>query len=551
MHNTPQEGFYFLPLGGADDIGMNMYAYGANDKWIVVDAGYGFLGDEYKGMDMCYVSPDFLVERKENIEGLFITHGHEDHMGAIAHILDALHCKVYATPFVAELMKERLEEFGLALKAEIEEVAEGSTIQTETFEVEYISLAHSVPESCGLFIQTPHGNIFHATDWRFDDGRLDMIKTDYEALKKIAQKKVTLFVCDSTNIFVDHQQPSEFQIRQNLLKLVPTIKGGLVATCFASNLMRLESLILAADLAGRTPILLGKTLHTNIKLAQKCGYFKELPKAHLAEAADDITSDKALYICTGSQANYHSALAMIANGENKYVKLGQGDTVLFSSKIIPGNEEKIKRMQEKLIDKGVSVVTEDEQKIHTTGHCSKDELKKMYDIIKPEIVFPVHGDRSFIREHRAFAYSCGISHICSGKNGDLFFVSGEHISYVEKVPVDVMGVDHKRSVSLHSEVVKNRVRIAYHCSLFASVVLSKENQVVDLQISSKNILEQDDWDALVLKIKPDLVEQLSAILEKEGLNQHTEELMKSAIRKAVYHQTDIKPVTIMHIYQEQ
>ncbi len=546
-----KDGIYFLPLGGADEIGMNMYAYGTNGKWIVVDTGYGFLNDDYPGMDMCYASPAFLEDFKDKIEGIFITHAHEDHMGAIAQVWPSLQAPVYATAFSSGLIRERLKEYKMENIVPIKEVKPGDRVDLEEFKVEFVALVHSVPETCGLFIKTEYGNIFHATDWRFDDGRLAMLPTGTKALKRAGKDGITMFVCDSTNVMLDKIQPSESEIRKNLEELIPSIKGGLIVTCFASNLMRLESLVLAAQKAGRTPVLLGKSLLTNIRIAKECGYFADLPPVHTPEEVQGITSDKAMYICTGSQANYRSALSVIAKGESKYVKLSSDDTIIFSSKIIPGNEEKIEKMQEKMMDLGVTVITEETAPVHTSGHPSKEELKKMYKILKPEIVFPVHGDKRFIREHKRFALKCGVKDVCSGQNGDLFWLKDGKIVKEEEVFSDIMGVDRGRSVSLSSDLIKNRRRIAYNCSLFISCVISADNRVADLEISSIDILAQEDWEALSEEIKNAVIPLIEARLaERGGLDNSCKDFIRGQIRKRVYKATDIKPVTFLHIYQE-
>lgn len=540
-----------MPLGGADEIGMNMYAYGVNGKWIVVDTGYGFLNDDYPGMDMCYASPEFLEDFKNDVKGIFITHGHEDHMGAIAHIWPSLQCPVYGTPFALGLIKERLKEYKMEKIVPLNPVRAGDTIKLDEFAVKYIPLVHSVPETCGLLIKTEYGNIFHATDWRFDDGRLDMLPTGMAELKAAGDEGINMFVCDSTNVMLEKIQPSEAVIRQSLLERIPQIEGGLIVTCFASNLMRLESLVLAAEKAGRTPVLMGKSLITNMKIAKECGYFADLPKVYTPQEVQGITEDKALYICTGSQANYRSALSVIANGDSKYVKLGKNDTIIFSSKIIPGNEEKIEHMQEKMMDLGVTVITEETELVHTSGHPSKEELKKMYHILRPQIVFPVHGDKRFIREHKRFALSCGVPEVCSGQNGDMFLVSGGSITKTEEVESEVMGVDRGRCVSLTSDVVKNRKKIAYNCSLFISAVISADNRVADLQISSIDILEAKDWEPLAAEIKQAVIPQIEEKLhECGGLTPAVTEFIKGRIRKKVLQATDIKPVTFFHIYQE-
>ena len=552
MEYKHKKGIYFLPLGGADEIGMNMYAYGVNGKWIVVDAGYGFLNDDYPGMDMCYASPEFLADFKDDVLGLFITHGHEDHMGAVAHVWPALQCPVYATPFASGLIKERLREYQMDKIVPLEIVQGGDEISKGNFKIKYVPLVHSVPETCGLFISTPFGNIFHATDWRFDDGRLDMLPTGMKELETAGGQGIDMFVCDSTNVMLEKQQPSEYEVRQNLLKLIPQIEGGLIVTCFASNLMRLETLVLAAKEANRTPVLLGRSLLTNMKVAKECGYFKDLPKVYKPEQVQGITADKALYICTGSQANYRSALSMIVKGESKYVKLCDSDTIIFSSKIIPGNEDKIEHMQEQMIDQGVTVITEETDLVHTSGHPSKNELQEMYKILKPKIVFPVHGDKRFIREHKRFALNCGIQDVCSGQNGDMFFLQDGKIRKEEEVAADVIGVDRGRPVSLSSDLVHNRRRIAYNCSLFISAVIRADNKVADLEISSIDILEEKEWEALSEDIKAKVVPLIEEKINScGGLNAAAKDFIRSRIRKMVYQATDIKPVTFCHIYQEQ
>ncbi len=391
----------------------------------------------------------------------------------------------------------------------------------------------------------------HATDWRFDDNKLSMVKTDFEALKRAAQEGIDIFVCDSTNIMVEEPQASEEDVRQNLMKLIPQMQGGVVATCFASNIMRLESLILAARAAGRTPVLVGRSLVTNVKIARECGYLKEFADIHNVEEVEGITSDKALYICTGSQANYRSAMTTIANDENKHIKLGVDDNVIFSSKMIPGNEEKIERLQEKIAAKGANIITEEEYLVHTSGHACKKDLKAMYKLLNPKIVLPVHGDKKFIREHKRFASSCGVKDVFSALNGDVCLYQNGKIELLEQVPADIIGMDRGRSVSLGSELVKNRRRIMFNCSLFISAVISREHHLKSLQISSIDILEENEWYVLqeeILKQVTPLIEQ--KLSEYSGRNS-LEDFIRGQIRKRIFNATDIKPVTILHAHWEE
>lgn len=551
MNDFKKNGIYFIPLGGADEIGMNMFVYAADGKLIVVDAGYGFLNDDFPGMDMCYASPEFLEAYKEDILGLFITHGHEDHLGAIAQIWPSLQCPVYGTDFSLGLVKERLSEYKMQELVPMVSVNQQRVVKLGSFEVEFISIAHSIPETSALFIKTPHGNIMHATDWRFDDNKLSMVKTDFTALKRAAEEGVDIFVCDSTNVMVDKPQASEEDVRNNLLKIVPEMQGGIVATCFASNIMRLESLVLAARAAERTPVLVGRSLTTNVKIAKKCGYLTEYTDIHTVDEVEGLTADKALYICTGSQANYRSAMTVIANDESKYIKLGAEDNVIFSSKMIPGNEDKIERLQEKILAKGANLVTEEDYLVHTSGHACKKDLQAMYDLLKPRIVLPVHGDKKFIREHKRFALNCGVKDVFSAQNGDICLYDGEKIALLEQTPVDIIGIDRGRSVSLGSELVKNRRRIMFNCTLFISAVISREYKLKSLQFSSIDILEENEWQVLAEEIKKQVVPLIEKKLEETPKRNSLEDFIRGQIRRRILSRTDIKPVTMLHVHWEE
>ena len=546
MNDFKKKGIYFLPLGGADEIGMNMFVYAANGKLIVVDAGYGFLNDDFPGMDMCYASPEFLENYRDDILGLFITH-----LGAIAQIWPALQCPVYGTDFSLGLVKERLSEYKLQDIVPLVSVNKEPVVKLDGFEVEFIPIAHSIPETSALFIKTPYGNIMHATDWRFDDNKLSMVKTDFASLKRAASEGVDIFVCDSTNVMVDEPQASEEEVRQNLIKIIPEMQGGIVATCFASNIMRLESLMLAARAAGRTPVLAGRSLVTNVKIARQCGYLTEYPEIHTIDEVEGITSDKALYICTGSQANYRSAMTLIANDESKHIKLCAEDNVIFSSKIIPGNEDKIERLQEKILAKGVNLVTEEDYLVHTSGHACKKDLQAMYELLNPKIVLPVHGDKKFIREHKRFAKSCGVEDVFSAQNGDVCLYQNGKIEMVEQVPAEVMGVDRGRSVSLGSELIKNRRRIMYNCTLFISAVISRDYELKSLQFDSIDILEANEWyvlhEEIMQKVRPLIERRLAEHPHRNA----AEDYIRGQIRRRVFNATDIKPVTMLQVHWEE
>lgn len=550
MNCFNKEGLYFIALGGAEEVGFNMYAYAVDGKIIVVDCGYGFLNDDFPGIDLGFADASFLEEYQEDIEALFITHAHEDHFGAIAQVWPRLKCPVYAADFTLGHIAHRLREYKLENEVELHSINNSRIVRLQNFEVEYVPVVHSLPDNSVLMIRTKYGNVVHGTDWRFDDGQMSFMPTDVEKLEQLAKEGVDLYIGDSTNLAHDVSGPSEAVIRQSLIELVPKYKNTLVATCFASNIARLESLILAAHAADRTPVIAGMSMIQNINIAKECGYLQNLPPYVEAKQAMDIPLDKMLYICSGSQANYRSGLTRIVNGENKNIVLGQGDAIIFSSQIIPGNEEKIERMQEKLRDAGVEVISSEEYLVHTSGHACKDDIKKMYQILRPRIVLPVHGDKRNIRAQKRFALECGVKEVAQARNGDVMLLKNHEIEKVGEIPTDIIGVDRKQLTSLNSQLIKNRRRIAYNASLYISAVFDPCWNLLDLQISSIDILEEEAFAKLAEEIKADVARTLpTEIVKLNHRAPQIEEYIRAKIRKMVFKATDIKPVTFMHFYK--
>lgn len=547
IENFDKKGIYFTALGGAEEVGYNMFAYVANGKMIVVDAGYGFLQDDFPGMEMGLADASFLESYREDIEAIFITHGHEDHYGAIGHIWDKLDCPLYAADFTLGHIKNRLKEYNINDFSRLHSINDNPKVKLQNFEVEFVPIVHSCPQSCGLLIRTDYGTVLHATDWRFDDDKIAMVHTDYDVLRQAAETGIDIYVGDSTNMAEEHVEPSEFEIRQSLVELVPSLKNTVVATCFASNIMRLESLILAAAAAGRTPVIYGHSLNQNYQIAKDCGYLKDCISAFDISKADDIPADKALYICAGSQGDYRSALSRIANGESKDIVLTKGDNIIFSSKIIPGNEEKIERMQEKLRDMGVNVISSEDYMVHASGHATPNQILEMYRMLKPKVVIPVHGDKRNIRKQRKLALENGVGEVLVVRNGDVVLYTDGKAEIVSEVFTRKLGVDRKQLVALDSQVIKNRRRIAYNCSVFISCVFDEQWHLRDLQISSIDILEEADFnvlrDELIEEIKRDIAKELVKLNFKENA---VKEYLAARIRRRIFKQTDIKPVVFMH-----
>lgn len=550
MNELINEGLHFAALGGAEKVGMNMYVYMVDGRMIVVDCGYDFLNDDFPGIELGFADATFLENNREYIDALFVTHSHEDHFGAIAHIWPKLGCPVYATDFTIAHIIPRLREYKLEDEVEIHSVNDNPIVKLNNFEVEFVPLVHSLPENSALVIRTKYGTVFHATDWRFDDGQIEFMQTDYKRIEEVGREGVDLYVGDS--IIMSHlcNQPSEMEIRQSLIELVPQFKNTLVATCFSSNIARMQSLLLAAEAAGRTPVIAGISLLQNMNIATDCGYMEGMPKYTAAAQAMDIPLDKMLYICAGSQGNYRSGLTRLVNGEIKDIKLGQGDAIIFSSQIIPGNEEKIERMQEKLRDAGVEVISSEEYLVHTSGHGCLEDIKKMFAMIKPQYVVPVHGDKRDIRKQKRYAEELGIRNVVV-RDGDVVRLLNGKAEIVSQIPTGHMGVDRNQITDLNSQLIKNRKRIAYNGSLFISAFFDENWHLEDLQIESIDILEENAWNELAEKIKQNMLEDIpSEVVKLNYREKAVSEFIRSKIRKSVFKATDIKPVTFMHFYKK-
>ena len=552
MNEFDKEGIYFVALGGAEEVGFNMFAYIVNQKIIVVDAGYGFLQDDFPGMEMGLADASFLERHRDNIEAMFITHGHEDHYGAIGHILPMVNCPVYATDFAIGHIHSRLKEYHIDNFANIISVNENPIVKLQNFEVEFIDLVHSVPQTSGLFIKTQYGNIFHATDWRFDDGKISILPTDHDGLKRIAQEGIDLYVGDSTNMSSSPDEPTEFEVRKSLIELIPTLENTVVATCFASNIMRLESFILAAHEARRTAVISGHSLNQNYKIAKECGYLKDCPIAYDIKDAKDIPLDKILFICAGSQGDYRSALSRIVKGEHKEISLGAGDNIIFSSKIIPGNEDKIEQMQEKLRDAGVRVISTEEYIVHASGHATSKQILEMYRLLKPKTVIPVHGDKRNIRKQKRLAQQNGVGNVMLARNGDVILIKDGKSEVVSEVFTRKLGVDRRQLTPLDSQLIKNRKRIAFNCSVFISAMFNADWTLATLQISSIDILEEAEFnelkDKIIADIQKDLAQDIAKLDYKE---KQVSEYLAARIRKQIFKATDIKPVVFIHFYKAE
>ncbi len=475
--------FWFLPLGGAGEIGMNLNLFGHNKEWIMVDCGITF-GDRL-GIDIIMPDPSAILEHAANISALVLTHAHEDHIGAVPYLWPYLKCPVYATPFTAQVLRQKLEEKSWAKQVQIIEVPLSGRVQIGAFDIEYITLTHSIPEPNALAIRTEHGCVLHSGDWKIDPKPLIGAATNENRLKEIGAEGVLALICDSTNVFEVETAGSENDVRIELEKLLPQITAGrIVVCCFSSNLARLESIAHAAHKVGRKVALIGRSLERMVKAATHAGYLKELAGFISAEQAMDMPRDQVLFISTGSQGEYRSALARVSNKDHQLVSLDAGDTVIFSSRVIPGNERSISAMQNRLIHQGVRLITAYDADVHVSGHPGQADLIAMYSWIRPQSLIPVHGEARHMQAQAELGLAHGVKHALVPKNGTLVELAGGAPKIIDTVETGRWGIDGKCLVSMQSLILKERQKISVQGMIFISIPVDDIYQLQGTPVTS-------------------------------------------------------------------
>ena len=444
----------FVPLGGANEIGINVNLYHYKGKWLMVDCGSGFADDYIPGVDMLVADISFIKKHKEDIVGLVLTHAHEDHLGAVQYLWKDLGCpKIYATQFTANFLKIRLSEY--KVDAEVTIVEPKRPFNVGDFNVEMVSLTHSAPEMQALMIRTGAGNILHTGDWKFDNDPVIGPVSDEELLKKCGEEGVLAMVCDSTNVFTEGSSGSEGDLRKSLLKLVKDCPKLVVVTTFASNLARLDTIIHAAESVGRKVVLTGRSLHRMVQAAQDSGYSFNSDNFVDDKDVSKYNREDLLVIATGCQGEPLAALSKMINDTHS-IKLAKGDTVIFSSKIIPGNDKRIFRMFNIFVRRGVEVITERDHFVHVSGHPAVEELRRMYELVKPVIAIPVHGEAVHLHEHCKLAKGFGIKHAVEVENGSVVRLDKLAPAVISKVQTGYFGIDGDCLVPTYSAIFKTR-----------------------------------------------------------------------------------------------
>ena len=543
----------YCPLGGAGEIGMNMnlFGYGQEDdhKWIMVDVGVTFADDSIPGVDLIYPDPGYAEDKKDNFLGIILTHAHEDHIGAITHVWPKFKCKIYATPFTAALVTEKFREKKIDITSYLQIVQLGSTINLKPFKIEFITMTHSIVEPNGLRIETPAGSILHTGDWKCDPNPLVGDNMNSKRLIEIGKEGVLTMICDSTNVLSVGRSGSEKDVRDSMLKIIEKQKKRVIVTSFASNVARMETIFYCAEKTGRNISLVGRSMHRIYKAAKQCGYLSDVIEPIDPRDAKNISSEKIIYLCTGSQGEPMGAMNRISNYIHPDVFVEAGDTVIFSSKIIPGNEKKLYKLHNQLVREGINVISEETDFVHVSGHPNRDDLKDMYEWIQPNSIIPVHGEQRHMLEHIDFAKKLNVPHPIKVENGDIVRIfPGDSPEVFDKAPYGKIFLDGNIGVEEESKSIKERRNISQNGHLNITVIITTQGNIYNMPIVNFMgipILNTEEF-------KISIQDEIDKIAKSFSLNnkkqdENFKDALKVTCRKFTKEKTGKRPITNINL----
>ncbi len=543
----------FCPLGGSGEIGanMNLYSYGTDNdqQWIIVDMGVTFADDSIPGIDLIYADPGFILEKKKDLLGIVLTHAHEDHIGAISHIWPKLNCKIFATPFTAALIVEKFKEKKIDISKSLKIVKLNDKIKLGPFEIDFITLTHSILEPNGLCIKTPSATVLHTGDWKIDPNPMTGRNMDEKKLKDLGDKGITAMICDSTNIFNEGRAGSEFDVRKSLLNIIEKKTKRVIITSFASNVARMETAFYCARKTNRRISLVGRSMHRIYKAAKQCGYLKGLDEPLDPRDAKDISRNKIIYLCTGSQGEPMGAMNRIVRGVHPDVHLDSEDTIIFSSKIIPGNEKKLYQLQNLLTKNNIEIITEENSFVHVSGHPNRDDLKDMYNWVKPKCIIPVHGEHRHMKEHVDFAKKMQIPQTLLIENGDIIKITSNNApKIVDKAPTGKVYLDGNIPIYEDSQSIKERKNLSLNGYLEITLIVSNNGKIKKPIISYKGIPEVESNEPLIF----DMEDEISNICKTFSIQNKKQEknlidTIKQSCRRIIKNKTGKKPFTNINI----
>jgi ribonuclease J len=536
----------FLPLGGTGEIGMNLNLYRSGGKYLAVDCGIGFGGSELPEADVMMPDAGFIADRRDRLLGLVITHAHEDHLGAVPWLWPSLRCPVYATPFAAAVLRRKLAEVQLHTEVKIHVIAPGGRFEIGPFSLQFLRVAHSIPEAQALVIRTSAGTVLHTGDWKLDPDPLIGPPTDEHAFAALGEEGVLAMVCDSTNAMVEGHSGSEADVRRSLSTLIRTLRGRVAVTCFASNVARVESVALAARDAGRTVAIVGRSLRNLDAAARECGYLKDIPPFATEDEANDIPDDNLLILVTGSQGEPRSALARIAADTHPRIELGEGDTVVFSSRVIPGNERAIGTVQDNLVRRGVRLMTDADHMIHVSGHPARDELRRLYRLVRPRTTVPVHGEWRHLAAHAALAQEAGVTPVML-EDGDVLSLAPGAPEVVDSAPVGRLVLDGNRLVPLQGGVMGARRRMLFNGVAIASLAVDAAGRLLGQpRVTAPGLFDAEDPETGRIAAElTDALADLPAPLRRDDVA--LADAAKAALRRSLGKRLQKRPLVDVHL----
>lgn len=548
---TYKDKLLFIPLGGSNEIGINVNLYHLQGKWIMVDCGSGFADDYLPGVDMVVADVSFIEAYRKDLLGIILTHAHEDHLGAIQYLWNYLGCPIYTTKFTKNFLKSKLSEYSFSDDMKIHEVDPKDKLELGPFSIEMIGLTHSAPEMQALMIRTSVGNVLHTGDWKFDPTPIIGEASDHKALRKCGDEGVLALVCDSTNVFNEGVSGSEGDVRESLVKIIGECPKMVVVTTFASNLARLDTIIHAGQKAGRKVAITGRSMHRMLEAAQSSGYLNDIIPLIDERSIGNHKREDLLIIATGCQGEPMAAIGKMANSAHHSIKLAAKDTVIFSSKIIPGNDKKIFNLFNIFVKKGVEVITEKDHFVHVSGHPAVEELKEMYKLTRPNVCIPVHGEPVHIHEHAKLAKANGIKHSVEVENGSVVLIEKDGTKIIDKVKNGYLAVDGNYLLPEDSSIFKMRRNMRESGIVIASIVIdSKLNLAAAPMISVPGLLDPIEDGEVISTIKQEIVNSLKDQRKQTKgvlINEQIESCVRRVLRRIIKTETNKTPIIMVNI----
>lgn len=550
----PEE-LVFAPLGGVGEIGMNLSIYGLGNRqqraWLAIDLGVSFGDEEHlPGIDLIMPDVSFLEKERKNLMGLVLTHAHEDHFGAIIDLWPKLKCPIYATQFSAALFEAKCAAERNAPKIPVTVVPSGGRVDIGPFNVEFIPVAHSIPESHALAIHTEVGTVLHTGDWKIDPTPIIGRPTDEKRLRELGDAGLLALIGDSTNAVRDGRSPSEAEVARSITELVKAAKGRVAVTTFASNVARLKAVAIAAKAADREVVVVGRAMERVVQVARETGYLDGVQSFRSAEVYGHLPQDRVLALCTGSQGEPRAALARIANDDHPEITLNRGDSVIFSSRTIPGNEKAVGAIINGLVLQGVEVITDRDQLVHVSGHPRRDELRDMIAWTRPQLLIPVHGEALHLNEHAKLARAAGVPRVLVCRNGDLVKLGPGDPGIIGQVPAGRLYKDGTILEDSKSRAVVERRRMAFSGCAFVAIAMTQQGELVDdpevdlIGIPEKN-KAGEPFDDIVFDAVVSTIEGLPKARRRDA--DALAESVRRAVRSVINEHWGKKPPCLVHV----